>query len=37
MSKTRKHILHQLQVNLFGLRDKVKQIRKPRRATKAKK
>ena len=27
MSTTRKHILHQISVNLFGLRDKIKKIR----------
>ena len=37
MSTQRKHILHQLKVNLFGLRDKVKQMRKPRKATRARK
>jgi len=36
MSKQRKHIQHQIQVNLFGLRDKIKQLKK-RRATKANK
>jgi len=36
MSKIRKHIKHQIQVNLFGLRDKINKLRK-RRATKAKK
>ena len=28
MSKTRQHILHQYKVNLFGLADKVKNLRK---------
>jgi len=36
MSKIRKHIKHQIQVNLFGLRDKINKLRK-RKATKAKK
>ncbi len=36
MNTTRKHIQHQIKVNLFGLRDKIKQLRK-RRATKARK
>ena len=34
MSKTRQHILHQYKVNLFGVADKVKKLRK-RNATKA--
>jgi len=39
MSTTRKHILHQISVNLFGLRDKIKKARKPYKpkATKANK
>ena len=31
MSKMRKHISHQYKVNLFGLLDKVKALKKPRK------